>query len=71
MRYFPTSFDAVYQTNAEIVNPDGNKQPILARGTLGNNGFHINFSISNYSVKLSYLGQFLNFSISNSFIYFP
>ena len=53
MRYFPTSFDAVYQTNAEIVNPDGNKQPILARGTLGNNGFHINFSISNFQESTS------------------
>jgi len=47
-RIFPTAFDAVYQTGAQIYNPDDSPpQSINARGSNGNNGFHINFSASN------------------------
>lgn len=46
-RIFPTAFDALYQDGAEIYNPDGTKQPILARGSNGGNSFHLNLSFSN------------------------
>ena len=46
-RIFATSYDAVYQKEARIFNPDGNDYPINARGDNGGNGFHINFSASN------------------------
>ena len=46
-RIFPTSDDAIYQNGAQIFNPDSNiPESIQARGTNGNNGFHINFSAS-------------------------
>lgn len=47
IRIFPTAYDAVYQEGAQIYNPDGSIENILARGNNGNNGFHINFSASN------------------------
>ena len=47
-RIFATAYDAVYQNGAQIYNPDGSPpENILARGSNGNNGFHINFSASN------------------------
>lgn len=46
-RIFPTSYDAIYQNGAEIYNPDGTIQPILARGSNGGNSFHLNLSFSN------------------------
>jgi hypothetical protein len=41
-RIFSTAYDAVYQNEAVIYNPDGTSEPIKARGIYGNNGFHIN-----------------------------
>lgn len=47
IRVFPTAYDAIYQDGAQIYNPDGTVENILARGSNGNNGFHFNFSASN------------------------
>ena len=46
-RIFPTSKDAIYQGDAKIYNPDNTSEVIKAKGSNGNNGFHINFSASN------------------------
>ena len=46
-RIFTTDLDAIYQDGAEIYNPDGTKQPILARGRNGGNSFQLNLSFSN------------------------
>lgn len=46
-RIFSTAFDAIYQTGAEIYNPDGTRQAIKARGSNGGNSFHLNLSLSN------------------------
>ena len=55
MRIFPTSQDAVYQNGAEVYNPDGTKENILARGIYGNNSFHINLSATNLQTDKSYI----------------
>ena len=55
MRIFPTSEDAVYQNGAQVYNPDGTKENILARGTYGNNSFHINLSATNLQTDKSYI----------------
>ena len=52
-RIFPTSMDAVYQDGAQLHNPDGTKNSILARGTNGNNSFHINLSATNLQTDKS------------------
>ena len=52
-RIFTTNLDAVYQDGAKIVNPDGTQEAIKARGKNGNNGFHINFSVSNMQTDKS------------------
>jgi len=54
-RIYTTDFDAVYQDAAKVVNPDGTQEPIRARGKNGNNGFHINFSVSNMQTDKSAL----------------
>jgi hypothetical protein len=51
-RIFPTSKDAAYD-GAKIINPDNTEELIQARGTNGNNGFHINFSASNMQLNSS------------------
>jgi hypothetical protein len=53
IRIFPTSQDAVYQDGAEVYNPDGTKEKILARGNYGNNSFHINLSATNLQTDKS------------------
>lgn len=70
-RYFPTMYDAAYDLNAELLNPDGNKVPIFARGTNGNNGFHLNFSITNFQESTSSIKVYLSggpASTNNDFI---
>ncbi len=64
-RIFPTSKDSVYQTGAQIYNPDGTIEPILARGDFGNNSFHINLSASNTQTDKSALRVLLNPSVDN------
>ena len=52
-RIYPLYYDAVYEEGATIFNPDGSSEPIEARGYKGNNGFHINFSVSNMQINSS------------------
>ncbi len=71
-RIFPTSYDAVYQNDAVIYNPDGTSEPIKARGNYGNNGFHINFSASNMqqnssAIKIAISPQVANNNFINDF----
>lgn len=71
-RIFPTSYDAVYQNDAVIYNPDGTSEPIKARGNYGNNGFHINFSASNMqqnssAIKIAIRPQVANNNYINDF----
>ena len=71
-RIFPTAYDAVYQNEAVIYNPDGTSEPIKARGIYGNNGFHINFSASNMqqnssAIKISVNPQIANNNFINDF----
>lgn len=72
-RIFPTAYDAVYQNDAAIFNPDGTPpEPIKARGSNGNNGFHINFSASNMqenssAIKISVSPQVANNNFINDF----
>jgi hypothetical protein len=71
-RIFPTAYDAVYQNEAVIFNPDGTSEPIKARGSNGNNGFHINFSASNMqqnssAIKISVKPQVSNSNFINDF----
>ena len=71
-RIFPTSFDAAYQDGATIFNPDGSSAPIKARGIYGNNGFHINFSVSHMQVntsafKIEFRPQTINDNYINDF----
>ena len=71
-RIFPTSFDAVYENNASIYNPDGTSEKILARGNNGNNGFHINFSASNMqpntsAIRMQIQPQVINDNYINDF----
>jgi hypothetical protein len=65
-RIFPTSYDAVYQNEATIYNPDGTSEPIKARGNNGNNGFHINFSASNMQQNSSAIKIGLSPQVANS-----
>jgi len=53
MRMFPISRDAIYQNGAQVFNPDGTQENILARGTYGNNSFHINLSATNLQTDKS------------------
>ena len=71
-RIFPTAYDAVYQNDAVIYNPDGTSEPIKARGNFGNNGFHINFSASNMqqnssAIKIAISPQVANNNYINDF----
>jgi hypothetical protein len=71
-RIFPTLYDAVYQDGAAVYNPDGTSEPIKARGIYGNNGFHINFSVSNMqqnssAFKISVKPQVANNNFINDF----
>ena len=59
MRIFPTSYDAVYQNGAELYNPDGTIQPILATGNNGGNSFHLNLSFSNMQENSSICSLYL------------
>jgi len=68
-RIFSTAYDAVYQNEAVIYNPDGTSEPIKARGIYGNNGFHINFSASNMQQNSSAIRISINpQSKNNNFI---
>jgi hypothetical protein len=71
-RIFPTAYDALYQNEAVIYNPDGTSEPIKARGSNGNNGFHINFSASNMqqnssAIKIAVKPQVENNNFINDF----
>ena len=71
-RIFPTSYDAVYYPGATIYNPDGTSEPIKARGFNGNNGFHINFSVSNMQInssafRIAVMPQIINDKFINDF----
>ena len=59
-RLFPTSLDAVYQDAAQVINPDGKAESILARGIYGNNSFHINISATNLQTDRSAIKILLN-----------
>ncbi len=66
-RIFPTSFDAIYQNGAQIYNPDNSPpEPILARGVNGNNGFHINFSLTNMDIDTSAVRIVIKPQVSNT-----
>ena len=71
-RIFPTSYDAVYQSGASVYNPDGTTEAIQARGSYGNNGFHINFSASNMqqntsAIRISVQPKVINDNFINDF----
>jgi len=65
-RIFTTNYDAIYQDGAQIINPDTSKENIRARGKNGNNGFHINFSVSNMKTDKSALRFKVSPKIANN-----